>query len=45
MPERRQRIHDLVVALLAGRNDLELLEADGGGATRPWCARRSLWMP
>jgi len=28
--DRRQRIHDLVLALLTAQNDLELLDADGG---------------
>jgi hypothetical protein len=31
MSDRRQRIHELVLALLAQRNDLELLDGDGGG--------------
>ncbi len=31
MSERRQRIHDLVLALLAQQNDLELLAGDGTG--------------
>ncbi len=30
--DRRQRIHDLVLALLAAQNDLELLDGDGGGS-------------
>ena len=29
MSERRQRIHELVVALLARQSDLELLDEDG----------------
>lgn len=29
--ERRQRIHDLVVALIAGQGELELLSGDGAG--------------
>ena len=29
--DRRQRIHDLVLALLAQQNDLELLAGDGSG--------------
>jgi hypothetical protein len=31
MSERRQRIHDLVLALLAQQNDLELLDGDVTG--------------
>lgn len=31
MSERRQRIHDLVLALLAQQGDLELLAGDGTG--------------
>ncbi len=31
MSERRQRIHDLVLALLAQQQDLELLAGDGTG--------------
>jgi hypothetical protein len=30
MADRRQRIHDLVLALLARQDDLELLSEDGG---------------
>lgn len=29
MADRRQRIHDLVIALLAQRNDMELLDGEG----------------
>jgi hypothetical protein len=32
MSDRRQRIHALVLALLAHQNDLELLDGDGAGA-------------
>jgi hypothetical protein len=47
MADRRQRIHELVVALLSGRGDLELLEGEslsgaGGGAagdTGGWLER------
>ncbi|MCS5692577.1 hypothetical protein NZK33_11340 [Cyanobium sp. FGCU-6] len=31
MSDRRQRIHELVVALLAQQSDLELLSGDGHG--------------
>lgn len=31
MSDRRQRIHDLVLALLAQQGDLELLAGDGAG--------------
>jgi hypothetical protein len=31
MSDRRQRIHDLVLALLAQQGDLELLSGDGSG--------------
>ena len=31
MSDRRQRIHDLVLALLAQQSDLELLAGDGSG--------------
>lgn len=31
MSDRRQRIHELVVALLAHQSDLELLTGGGGG--------------
>ena len=31
MVDRRQRIHELVVALLAQQNELELLAGDGSG--------------
>ncbi|MFM7311641.1 MAG: hypothetical protein ACKO0M_00465 [Cyanobium sp.] len=31
MTDRRQRIHELVIALLAQQNDLELLAGDGSG--------------
>ena len=31
MSDRRQRIHDLVLALLAQQTDLELLAGDGSG--------------
>ena len=31
MSDRRQRIHDLVLALLAQQGDLELLAGDGSG--------------
>lgn len=31
MANRRQRIHELVVALLAQQTDLDLLAGDGGG--------------
>jgi len=31
MSDRRQRIHDLVLALLAQQNDLDLLAGDGTG--------------
>ena len=31
MVDRRQRIHELVLALLAQQNDLELLAGDGSG--------------
>ncbi|MEA5423421.1 hypothetical protein [Synechococcus sp. CCY9202] len=31
MHDRRQRIHDLVLALLAQQGDLELLSGDGAG--------------
>ncbi len=31
MRDRRQRIHELVVALLAQQSDLELLAGDGSG--------------
>lgn len=46
LADRRQRIHELVVALLSGRGDLELLEGEslsaaGGGAgdTGGWLER------
>ena len=31
MSDRRQRIHELVIALLAQQHDLELLAGDGSG--------------
>jgi hypothetical protein len=31
MGDRRRRIHELVLALLAAQGDIELLDADGGG--------------
>jgi hypothetical protein len=31
MSDRRQRIHELVLALLAQQGDLELLDSDGNG--------------
>ena len=31
MPDRRQRIHELVLALLARQQELELLVGDGSG--------------
>jgi hypothetical protein len=31
MSDRRQRIHELVLALLAQQGDLELLDGDSGG--------------
>lgn len=31
MSDRRQRIHELVLALLAQQNDLELLDGNGAG--------------
>lgn len=31
MSERRQRIHELVLALLTQQSDLELLDGDGNG--------------
>ncbi len=33
MSDRRQRIHDLVLALLAHQHDLDLLAGDGPGLT------------
>ena len=43
MVDRRQRIHDLVLALLAQQNDLELLAGDGsrlpGGDAGNWIER------
>ncbi len=38
MADRRQRIHELVVALLSGRGELELMEGEslsGGGTGAP----------
>jgi hypothetical protein len=35
MSDRRQRIHALVLALLARQDDLELLDGDRGGAGGP----------
>jgi len=32
MSDRRQRIHELVLALLAQQNDLELLDSDNTGS-------------
>ena len=32
MGDRRHRIHELVLALLAAQDDLELLDADGSGS-------------
>lgn len=32
MGDRRRRIHELLLALLAAHDDLELLDADGGGS-------------
>ena len=34
MSDRRQRIHELVIALLAQQSDLELLAGDGSGLPR-----------
>lgn len=31
MSDRRQRVHELVLALLARQSDLELLDGDGNG--------------
>lgn len=43
MHDRRQRIHELVLALLAQQNDLDLLAGDGpglpGGDTGSWLER------
>ncbi|MEB3326839.1 MAG: hypothetical protein VKI39_03930 [Synechococcus sp.] len=43
MSDRRQRIHDLVLALVAQQADLELLAGDGkgvpGGDTGNWIER------
>ncbi len=35
MSDRRQRIHELVLALLAQQSDLELLDGDGNGSGLP----------
>lgn len=38
MADRRQRIHELVVALLSGRSEMELMEGEslaGGGTAAP----------
>ncbi|MFM7360367.1 MAG: hypothetical protein ACKOBY_07375 [Cyanobium sp.] len=35
MSDRRQRIHELVLALLARQSDLELLDGDGNGSGLP----------
>jgi hypothetical protein len=44
--DRRQRIHELVLALLAQQNDLELLAGDGsglpGGDAGNWIERNRL---
>jgi hypothetical protein len=42
MADRRRRIHDLLVALIAQQKDLELLDEDVGGDCKPQGATRGL---
>jgi hypothetical protein len=47
MSDRRQRIHALVLALLARQDDLELLEGDRagiGGSSPGGCADAGSWL-